>query len=75
MREIVKTNEPVLLSYIEHLLREAGIIMMIADQVISMMEGSIGVFPKRVLVADDQWHEARAVLIAADLEQWISTDD
>jgi len=74
MREIVKTNEPVLLSYIEALLRGANITMMIADQNMSMMEGSIGVFPRRVLVDDDEWDDARAVLREAGLEEWFSSD-
>ena len=74
MREIVKTNEPVLLSFIEALMRDAGIDMMVADTAMSMMEGSIGVFPRRVLVDAAHWERAKAVLIAADLEKWISDD-
>jgi len=54
MREIVKTNEPVLLSYIQSLMRDAGIEVVVADQNMSMMEGSIGVFPRRVLVAAEK---------------------
>ena len=41
MREIVRTNEWVLLSYIEALLRGASIDMMVADRNMSLMEGSI----------------------------------
>ena len=72
MREIVRTNEPVLLSYIESLMRDADIDFMVADRNISIMEGSIGIFPRRVLVDSDKWPKARMVLIEAGLEQWIS---
>ncbi len=75
MREIVRTNEPVLLSYIEALLRGADITMMVADQNMSMMEGSIGAFPRRVMVDRDQWQKARAILTEAGLEEWFSGDD
>ena len=75
MREIVKTNEPVLLSYIEALLRGADIPMMVADQNMSMMEGSIGAFPRRILVDDGDWAAARGVLAQAGLEKWFSEDD
>lgn len=75
MREIVKTNEPVLLSYIEALLRGADIPVMVADQNMSMMEGSIGAFPRRILVDDGDWAAAREVLAQAGLEKWFSEDD
>lgn len=75
MREIVKTNEPVLLSYVEALLQGADIKMMVADRNMSVMEGSIGVFPRRVLVDDDKWGEARRILIEAKLGEWITEDE
>lgn len=53
MKEIFRTNDPVKLSYVEHLLQEAGIDYFIADQHISAVEGNIGAFPRRVMVRDD----------------------
>lgn len=67
MKEIVRTNNPALLSYVEALLKEAGHNYFIADQNISIAEGSIGAFPRRVLVPEDEEAAARKLLAAADL--------
>ena len=50
MEEVFRTNDLVKLSYVEHLLGEAGIRYFIADQHISAVEGNIGAFPRRVMV-------------------------
>ncbi len=67
MREIIRTTDPVLISFIENILKEAEIIYMVADQNISVMEGSIGAFPRRILVNDDQEPKARSLLESAEL--------
>ena len=53
MRLIVRANDPVLISFVEALFREAGIAVHIADTYMSVTEGSIGVLPRRVLVLDE----------------------
>lgn len=67
MREIVRTNDPVLLSFIEALLAEAGIGYHVADRNMSIVEGSIGVFPRRILVSDEDVAAARQTLRDAGL--------
>lgn len=67
MKEIIRTTDPALLSFVEALLKEAGHSYFIADQNISMVEGSIGAFPRRVLVVDDEEAAARQLLADADL--------
>ncbi|HNR76843.1 MAG TPA: DUF2007 domain-containing protein [Parvularculaceae bacterium] len=67
MRELVRTNNPALLSYIEALLKDAGLSFFIADRNISVVEGSIGAFPRRVLVAEEDEPAARRLLADADL--------
>jgi hypothetical protein len=62
MRELVRTNDAVLISAIEALLNGADIDHMIVDQNMSVLEGSIGIFPRRILVADDQADGARRLL-------------
>ena len=62
MREIVRTTDPVLISAIEALLKGAHIDHMVVDQNISVLEGSIGIFPRRILVADDEVQAARRLL-------------
>jgi hypothetical protein len=67
MRELLRTSDPVLVSFVEALLREAGIAYHVADVNTSAIEGSIGIFPRRILVADDGARLAHALLIDAGL--------
>jgi hypothetical protein len=67
MKEIIRTNDQVLISYVEALLRDAGIQFMVADQNMSVLDGSIGALPRRVLVADDDAEVARGILTDAGI--------
>ncbi|WP_309083613.1 DUF2007 domain-containing protein [Chelativorans sp.] len=67
MIELIRTNDAVSISFIESLLRDAGIEFFVADQNMSIMEGSIGVLPRRVMVAEDRAEEARKLLADAGL--------
>ncbi len=58
MREVLRTNDPVLLSFVEALLEDAGIPVALADVNMSVLEGSIGVLPRRLLVGDGDADEA-----------------
>jgi hypothetical protein len=62
VRELVRTTDPVLISAIEALLNGARIKHLIVDQNMSIMEGSIGIFPRRILVDEDHFHGARRLL-------------
>lgn len=62
MIEVFRTTDIVKLSYIQHLLAEAGIDAFIADQHIAAVEGSIGAFPRRVMVALKDQARARTAL-------------
>jgi hypothetical protein len=65
MRELIRTNDAVLISAVEALLKGAHIDHMVVDQNISVLEGSIGAFQRRLLVADDQIAAARQLLADA----------
>lgn len=67
MREIVRTNDPVLITAIEALLNGAGIRHVVLDRNMSVLEGSLGVLPRRVLVAEEHEKNARRVLEDAGL--------
>jgi hypothetical protein len=67
MIELVRTNDPVVISFIEALLRDAGIDHFVADQNMSILEGSLGVLPRRVLVAGDDLDAARRLLREAGI--------
>ena len=62
MRELVRTNDPVLITAIEALLNGADIGHMVVDQNMSVLEGSIGIFPRRILVDEDEINRARRLL-------------
>ncbi len=68
MQKLMVTNNPVLLSFVEALLNESGIPYMIADQHISITEGSIGLFPRRVMVDNEDLDAARRLLKLADID-------
>ena len=74
MRELIRSNDPVLMSFARSILRDAGIETVVLDQNISVMEGSIGVFQPRMMVATDSWNEAVRVLEGADLGRWVNRD-
>jgi hypothetical protein len=62
MRELVRTNDPVLLSWLVALLADAGIEAVILDRHTSLLEGSIGAIPQRLMVAMEDEIPARRVL-------------
>lgn len=67
MKEIVRTNNAVLITAIEALLTGAGIAHLVLDQHMSVLEGSIGVLQRRVLVPDEDMAAARRLLTEAGL--------
>lgn len=74
MRELVRTNDAVLISAIEALLKSADIAHMTVDQNMSVMEGSIGIFPRRILVGEDQLASARRLLAEAGFAHELRPD-
>jgi hypothetical protein len=74
MREIVRTNDAVLVSAISALLEGAAIHYLVFDQNMSVLEGSLGVLPRRILVADGQELRARQLLEDAGLGHELRPD-
>ena len=68
MIELIRTNDAVLLSFAESLMKEAGIHCLIADEGMSILEGSLGMLPRRFLVERDKETEARRIFKDAGLE-------
>lgn len=68
MKELIRTNDAVVLSFAESLMKDAGIGYFIADQGMSILEGSLGLLPRRFLVNEDDEEDARLLLIDAGLE-------
>jgi hypothetical protein len=65
MEELLRTNDMVLISFVEALLREAGIDSWVADQNMSIIEGSLGVLQRRVMVPADRLAQARRLMVDA----------
>jgi hypothetical protein len=65
MRELLRTNDPVTLSWVQALLNEAGIGCAVLDSHTSIVEGSIGAIPRRVMVPDEDLQEARRLIAEA----------
>lgn len=59
MREVLRTNDLVLLSYALHVLSEAGVEGHVFDGHMSALEGSIGALPRRLMVEEDDYETAR----------------
>ena len=74
MRELLSTNDAVLISAVEALLKGASIDHIVADQNMSVLEGSIGIFPRRILVGDDELEAARRLLTEAGFADEIRRD-
>lgn len=74
MHELIRANDPVLLSYAESLLRDAGFAPFVADGHMSVLEGSIGAIPRRLLIPDDEAAGARRLLREAGLGDELRDD-
>lgn len=74
MRELVRTNDMVLVSAVVALLEGAGIRPMVLDQNMSVLEGSLGVLPRRILVAEGHARTARQILQDAGLGKELRPD-
>jgi hypothetical protein len=62
---LVRSNDLVHLSWVDALMREAGIATLVLDEHTSSIEGSIGAIQRRVLVAEDDLPRARRLLAEA----------
>ena len=74
MRELIRTNDAVLVSAVGALLDGAGIRHFVLDQNMSVLEGSLGILPRRVLVAEDDAIAARRLLQEAGLGHELRPD-
>ena len=65
MREVLKSNNPVDLSYAEAVLKDAGIASVVFDDQMSVMDGSMVILPCRLMVADEDMEAAKSLLYDA----------
>lgn len=62
MRLVLKSNNPVVLSYATHVLKESGIEALVFDTHASIMDGSMAMLPRRLMVADEDFNRAVSLL-------------
>jgi hypothetical protein len=74
VRDVLRSNDPVVISFAQAVLQEVGIASFVADQHMSVVEGSIGIFPRRLLVHPHNWKAARHELAGAGLGAWLFND-
>jgi tRNA1(Val) A37 N6-methylase TrmN6 len=67
LHELVRTNNAVLITAIEALLKGADIPHMVLDQHMSVLEGSLGMLPRRIVVDEEHLEVARQLLEDAGL--------
>jgi Putative prokaryotic signal transducing protein len=72
--ELVRTNDAVLVSAVQALLDAAHIPHLVFDQNMSVLEGSIGILPRRILVNECCIDDARKLLAEAGLGHELRPD-
>jgi len=68
MEELLRTTDPTLVPYVQALLDAEGIDCFLFDVNMSILEGSLGILPRRVMVRREDLFRARAVLKANGVE-------
>ncbi len=68
MEELIRTNNPVSISFIQSLLKDSGIEYVLLDTHMSIMDGSLGILPQRIMVTSDDLVTAQKILRDADIE-------
>lgn len=66
MRELLRTNDLVRLSWVQALLADAGIVSLVLDQHTSLVEGSIGAIQRRLMVDERNHGRAKNLITEAD---------
>lgn len=67
MQELIRTNDLVLISFVDSLLKAEGIGLLVLDSHASVIDGSVGMVPRRLVVGDDDLPQARRLLTEAGL--------
>lgn len=68
MKELFRTTDPTLIPFASAMLRSEGIECFDLDVHMSILEGSIGIMPRRLMVADRDYFRAGAILRDNEIE-------
>lgn len=72
MKQLLRTTDIVMISHIRSLLDAEGIATFELDVNMSVLEGSVGIFPRRIMVADHEYDDAVLALTQAGLGRELS---
>lgn len=67
MQELIRTNDLALIACVDSLLKAEGIALLVLDSHASVVDGSLGMVPRRLMVADDDLDAARRLVEAVGL--------
>ena len=73
MKELLRTNDAVLISFVESILKEAQVHHFVLDTHMSVVDGSLGILPRRIMVDDDSLRQACRLLDDLGIEYGAST--
>lgn len=73
MKELMRTNDITLTALVRSILNDADIPTFELDVNMSVLEGSIGIMPRRMMVADRDWDRANKIMEECEIElpRWI----
>ncbi len=67
MKELLRTTDPTIIAFAQALLQGEGIAVFAMDVHMSILEGGIGILPRRLMVRDEDLHAAKRVLADNDI--------
>lgn len=68
MKELLRTNDPTVIAFATALLDGEGIAVFEMDVNMSVLEGSIGILPRRLMVREDDLTRAERVMRDNDVD-------
>jgi hypothetical protein len=69
MKLLLKTTDPTVIAFAQALLEGEDIDSFVLDVHMSVFEGSIGILPRRLMVRERDWVEARSVIRANGIDE------
>jgi hypothetical protein len=72
MKQLIRTTDIVTISHIQAILDAEGIATFELDVNMSVLDGSLGILPRRIMVADDEYDDAVQLITAAGLAMELS---
>jgi hypothetical protein len=69
MKLLLQTTDPTVIAFAQALLEGEDIDSFVLDVHMSVFEGSLGILPRRLMVLERDWIEARSVIRANGIDE------